>query len=120
MKKILLSFLIPFSVFSIAQETNESDTIQQRAERSTNPNIIQEKKLFQDQDLILVRKIDPNGKDWITLNYGENNPIEISKSGEIKVQNRMITQNLSLSNNPKFLKQLLPFWHNPNLLRSLS
>ena len=100
MKKILLSFLIPFSVFSIAQETNESDTIQQRAERSTNPNIIQEKKLFQDQDLILVRKIDPNGKDWITLNYGENNPIEISKSGEIKVQNRMITQNLTLTNIP--------------------
>lgn len=100
MKKILLSFLIPFSVFSIAQETIESDTIQQRAERSTNPNIIQEKKLFQDQDLILVRKIDPNGKDWITLNYGENNPIEISKSGEIKVQNRMITQNLTLTNIP--------------------
>jgi hypothetical protein len=45
MKKILLSFLIPFSVFSIAQETIESDTIQQRAERSTNQNIIQEKTI---------------------------------------------------------------------------
>ena len=100
MKKILLSFLIPFSVFSLAQETIESDTIQQRAELSANPNIIQEKKLFQDQDFILVRKIDPNGKDWITLNYGENNPIEISKSGEVKVQNRMITQNLNLTHIP--------------------
>ena len=49
---------------------------------------------------VVVLKTDLNGKDWITLNYGENNPIEISKSGEIKVQNRMITQNLTLTNIP--------------------
>jgi hypothetical protein len=51
-------------------------------ERSVLPiKISFKKKLFQDQDLIVVRKIDPNGKDWITLNYGENNSTEISKIG---------------------------------------
>ena len=114
MKKILLSFLMAFSTFSLAQETIESDTIQHRKDLSINQIPIQEKKLFQDRDLVVVLKTDLNGKDWITLNYGENTPIEISKSGELKVQNKIVTQNLNLTNIP-FQEAL-----NPNYILDLS
>ena len=114
MKKILLSFLMAFSTFSLAQETIESDTIQHRKDLSINQNPIQEKKLFQDRDLVVVLKTDLNGKDWITLNYGENTPIEISKSGELKVQNKIVTQNLNLTNIP-FQEAM-----NPNYILDLS
>ncbi len=39
-------------------------------------------------------------KDGVTLIYGENNPIEISKSGEIKVQDRIVAPNISITNIP--------------------
>ena len=48
---------------------------------------------------LLIQKMNSE-KDGVTLIYGENNPIEISKSGEIKVQDRIVAPNISITNIP--------------------
>ena len=113
MKRFSLLLFVGLSLNSFSQQNSEKDTIASQPIPTLDLDVFQEKILFQDRDLLILRKTNPNGKDFVTLNFGGNTPIEISNQGEIKVQNRIVAKNLLLTNvapqeaiNPKFILDL--------------
>ena len=81
---LLFLFIVVGSYFS-AQEN--IDSIENVVEK-TQP--IFTKLLFQDADLLIFKDKDQNGNEVLRINYGENQPIEIERNGNVKIQNKII------------------------------
>lgn len=89
---LLFLFIVVGSHFSAQENIDPMKIVVEK----TQP--ILTKPLFQDADFLVFKDKDQYGNEVLKINFGESQPIEIDRNGNVKVQNKIIAKNLFLEN----------------------